>query len=220
MSRSSTIRKNSNIDKISLYSLAMMPSEDQVRGKMEEYSKKKTGRTLMQLSLGELYKAKEQVNSTTESLIESELSGLEKMMLGGDGIAEGKRLANKILDEEIAKRPKSKPVESEKQKPKAPVIEPVEKPVANVSKKEKVLVEPEPEEEKDYSYLILHENDLKILSLEYKIRRLERKDPSSPLIDELTRAMPNSPRRKKIVDLSDRDLESLYKEHLLGVEKE
>jgi hypothetical protein len=41
MSRSSTIRKNSNIDKISLYSLAMKPSEDQVRGKMEEYSKKK-----------------------------------------------------------------------------------------------------------------------------------------------------------------------------------
>ena len=216
MSRSSTIRKNSNIDKISLYSLAMMPSEDQVRGKMEEYSKKKTGRTLMQLSLEELHEAKKQV----DSLIDSELSGFEKMMLGGDGIAEGKRLANKILDEEIAKRPKSKPVESEKPKPKAPVIEPVGKPVANVSKKEKVLVESEPEEEKDYSYLILHENDLKILSLEYKIRRLERKDPSSPLIDELTRAMPNSPRRKKIVDLSDRDLESLYKEHLLGVEKE
>lgn len=111
MSRSIFVRKTAPY-KIStfdfsnqLYATAMMPNEGQVRDKMEQICQRELGKTLSQMSIAEL----EQAKSQSDSLVEKELSGFEKMMLGGDGIAEGKRLAKKILDEEIAKRPAESP---------------------------------------------------------------------------------------------------------------
>lgn len=98
-----------------LYATAMMPNEGQVRDKMEQICQRELGKSLSQMTVAELQQAKSQ----SDSLVEKELSGFEKMMLGDGGIAEGKRLAKKILDEEIAKRP-AESTSTQSSKPEQP----------------------------------------------------------------------------------------------------
>ena len=118
MSRSIFIRKASFYKKDinynhNLYSMAIMPNEGQVREKMEAICKRELNKSLAQMTLEELEDAK----SKSDSLVDKELSGFEQTMLGGAGIAEGKRLAKKILDEEIEKRKAQAPKPATVQQP-------------------------------------------------------------------------------------------------------
>jgi hypothetical protein len=218
-----------------LQALAMMPNEGQVRDKMQAYSKEKTGKSLEQLSYEELNEALKNV----DPMVDQQLSGFEKTMLGADGIAEGKRLAKKILQEELLKKqPKEQPKEPAKPQTSKPAI--AKPSIPRSTEKPEVTPQskaPGKSKKIDVTSLainslnqiginldqpiildrninnllggMLTKQDLINIVLEKSLRQIERKDPNSFKIKIIENNMPQSANKDNIFNLSDEILSKI-----------
>lgn len=218
-----------------LYAFAYTPSEEEVRKKMDQVAQKRANKNLNQLTLEELEKTKSQ----SDQLVEEELNFFEKSALGSGGIAEAKRLAKKILDEEIAKKKQlvaaNKPISPLPTatgplptKP-APTTIPggQDKPKPALSGGKDISVSLEQLMRQHGINVNLISNmfddvidvvadtikftieDLDVIDKELQIRELEEANPDDPRIQDLLDEMPDSPNKDFIINMSDEELDAI-----------